>query len=277
MTILFSAIALLIFAAAARRLFRIRRRRSLRLRPFPENWRRLLEENFPLYHLLGQDLKNQLHGLVNIFLDEKTFIGCRGQQITDQVKVTIASQACMLLLNRKTNLYPRLKTIYVYPHTYVVDTKYHDSGLVIEGKDVRLGESWHNGPVVIAWDSVARAARSVHHRKNVVIHEFAHQLDQEDGVINGTPLLDSPSSYETWANVLGAEYQKLCDTLYAHHHSVIDPYGASSPAEFFAVATEAFFEKPCQLLKHNPRLYDEFKNYYKLDPAQWSANELAVD
>lgn len=273
MQILLTVFVLLIFAVAAKRILRMKRRRALRLQPFPENWRRLLEDNIPLYRLLPLDLQNQLHGLVSIFLAEKQFIGCRGQQINDRVKITIAGHACLLLLNRQTKLYPRLNSIYVYPQSYVVDTKHHDNGFVFEGKDIRLGESWHNGPVVIAWDSVARTASSVRHRQNVVIHEFAHQLDQEDGVVNGTPLLDSSSSYETWAKVLGAEYKKLCNTLYDHHHSVLDSYGATSPAEFFAVATEAFFEKPCQLLKHSPQLYEEFKNYYKLDPAQWTYNQ----
>jgi Mlc titration factor MtfA (ptsG expression regulator) len=273
MGIIFSVVVLLILTIAAQRILRVKRRQCLRSRPFPENWRQLLEDNIPLYRMLPQDLKNQLHGLINLFIDEKTFIGCRDQQITDQVKITIAAQACMLLLNRPTKLYPRLSTIYVYPQTYVVDVKHHDDGLIVEDKDVRLGESWHNGPVVLAWDSVTHAARSVQHGQNVVLHEFAHQLDQEDGVINGTPLLDSPSTYQIWAAVLGAEYEKLCDTIHAHHQSILDPYGATDPAEFFAVATEAFFEKPHQLLKHSPRLYEEFKNYFKLDPAQWSVNK----
>ena len=273
MNIIFSVIVLLICAIVAQRILRVRRRRALRLQPFPEKWKQLLEENCPLYPLLPEEFKKQLQGLVNVFLVEKTFIGCRGQIITDQVKITIASQACMLLLNRQTKLYPRLNTIYVYPQTYVVDSTHHEDGLVVEDKDIRLGESWRNGPIIIAWDNVAHAARSVNRGHNVVMHEFAHQLDQEDGVIDGAPLLDSASSYKTWANVLGAEYKKLCDSLYAHHRSVLDPYGATNPAEFFAVATEAFFEKPCQLLKHHPRLYEEFKNYYKLDPAQWRVTE----
>lgn len=272
MNIFFLVAVLLILVVAAHRALRIRRRRDLKLRPFPENWRRLLEENLPLYRAIPQDLKSQLHGLVNLFLDEKTFLGCRGQQITDQVKITIAVQACMLLLNRPTKLYPRLSTIYVYPQTYVVDIKHHDNELVVEGEDVRLGESWHNGPVVLAWDSIAHAARGIQHGQNVVLHEFAHQLDQEDGVIDGTPLLDSPSAYQTWAEVLGAEYEKLCDAVDSNQQSILDPYGATEPAEFFAVATEAFFENPHQLLKHHRRLYEEFKNYYKLDPAQWGGN-----
>jgi Mlc titration factor MtfA (ptsG expression regulator) len=210
---------------------------------------------------------------IHLFLDEKTFIGCRGQQITDPVKITIAAQACMLLLNRPTKLYPRLSTIYVYPQTYVVDSIHHHDGLIVEGKDVRLGESWRNGPVVLAWDSIARAARNVQYEHNVVLHEFAHQLDQEDGAVNGAPLLDSPSSYKTWAAVLGAEYEKLRNTIHACRHSILDPYGATDPAEFFAVATEAFFERPHQMQKHSPRLYEEFKNYYKLDPAKWKADE----
>jgi Mlc titration factor MtfA (ptsG expression regulator) len=243
------------------------------LQPFPEKWGQWLKDNLSLYRAIPQELKNQLHSLISVFLDEKTFLGCRGQQITDQVKITIAAQACMLLLNRPTKLYPRLSTIYVYPQTYVVDTKHRDDDLIVEDTDIRLGESWHNGPVVLAWDSIAHAARGIEHGQNVVLHEFAHQLDQEDGVINGTPLLDSPSAYQTWADVLGAEYEKLCDAADSHQQSVLDSYGATDPAEFFAVATEAFFERPSPLLKHHPRLYEELKKYYKLDPAQWNAHE----
>jgi Mlc titration factor MtfA (ptsG expression regulator) len=270
--ILFSVVVLLIFAVAARKILRARRRRALLARHFPDTWRQMLEESVPLYRCLPQNLKPQLHGLIHLFLDDKTFIGCLGQQITEQIKVTIAAQACILLLNRQTKVYPRLNTIYVYPSSYIVDSKHHEDGLVIEGKDVRLGESWHNGPVVLAWDSIAHAAAGVHQGHNVVIHEFAHQLDQEDGEMNGTPLLDSPSAYKTWAEIFEDEYEKLCDAVEYHQYTILDDYGTTDPAEFFAVATEAFFEKPSLLHQYNPRLYEELEKYYKLDPAAWKSD-----
>lgn len=272
MNIIFSVIVLLIFAVATRKIFRIKRRRTLLARPFPDNWQQMLEEYTPLYRRLPENLKPQLHGLIHLFLDEKTFIGCRGQQINDFVKVTIAAQACILLLNRPTKCYPRLSTVYVYPQSYVVDIKRHDDGLIVEGKDIRLGESWHNGPVVLAWDGVANAACGVQPGQNVVLHEFAHQLDQEDGDLNGTPLLDSTAAYRTWTDVLGDEYENLCETIDIGGDSILDDYGATNPAEFFAVATEAFFESPDPLLWHHPRLYEELKNFYKLDPASWKSD-----
>jgi Mlc titration factor MtfA (ptsG expression regulator) len=271
--IILFGIVLLILAVAARKIFRVKRRRALLARPFPNVWQKVLEESTPLYRSLPQDLKTQLHGLIYLFLDEKTFLGCRGQEITDQVKITVAAGACMLLLNRPTKLYPRLSTIYVYPQSYIVDIKHHEGdGLVVEGKDVRLGESWHNGPVVLAWDSVANAACGVQHGQNVVLHEFAHQLDQEDGDINGTPLLDSPAAYQNWTDILGDEYENLCEKIDIGGDSILDDYGATNPAEFFAVATEVFFENPNPLLWHHPRLYEALKGFYKLDPASWKSD-----
>ena len=222
-----------------------------------------------MYQRLPEALKQQLHGLVNVFVDEKRFVGCGGLAMTDEIKVTIAAQACMLLLNRKTNFYRKLKTIYVYPHTYVAKGIEHDGGLVIEGESVRLGESWRNGPIVLAWDSIVGGARNVQDGRNVVLHEFAHQLDQEDGDADGAPILDSRSCYRSWAAVLGDEYDRLCRKERGRRRSVINSYGATNPAEFFAVATEAFFEKPKQMHKRSPELYEELKGYYKLDPLAW--------
>lgn len=248
---------------------RIKRRGALMGQPIAEQFLAFIEKNTPLYHRLPNDLKQQLHGLINVFLDEKKFIGCDGQEITDEVKVTIAAQACMLLLNRTPRFFPKLKTIYVYPHTYVAKRLMNDGGIIVEGKSVRLGESWQNGPVVLAWDSITGGARNIEDGQNVVLHEFAHQLDQEDGSADGAPILENHSSYQTWATVLGEEYENLRDKTDHRRRSVIRKYGATNPAEFFAVATEAFFEKPKQMNKKAPDLYEELKSYYKLDPLQW--------
>ena len=254
------------FIAVSRR---NKRRAQLMGESFPNNWQAMIENNVPLYKHLPEELKPQLHGLVNVFLAEKNFVGCGGQEISNEVKVTIAAQACMLLLNRKPRFFPKLKTIYVYPHTYVAKGVTNDGGIMIEGKSVRLGESWQNGPVVLAWDSITGGARNVQDGQNVVLHEFAHQLDQEDGSADGAPILENHSSYRTWAAVLGEEYENLRDKTDHRRRSVIRKYGATNPAEFFAVATEAFFEKPKQMHKRCPDLYEELKNYYKLDPLQW--------
>ena len=181
--------------------------------------------------------------------------------MTDEIKVTIAAQASMLLLNRRPTYFPKLRTILVYPHTYVAKQNGRDS--------VRLGESWQNGPVVLTWDSVKGGARNVRDGKNVVLHEFSHQLDQEDGSADGAPILESRSCYATWARVLSAEYDRLRAKKKKFRRSVLNKYGATNPAEFFAVATEAFFEKAKQMKKKNPELYEELKTYYKLDPLEW--------
>lgn len=240
---------------------RIAKRKNLAAKPFPMDWQKIIETNVPLYKHLPDSLREQLHGLINIFLAEKSFEGCGGLKLTDEIKVTIAAQASMLLLNRPTGYFRKLRTILVYPHTYAAKA-------ASNGPSVRLGESWQNGPVVLAWDSVTGGARNIKDGKNVVFHEFSHQLDQEDGTADGAPILENRSSYITWARVLGKEYEAL--RRKRRGKSVMNRYGATNPAEFFAVATESFFEKPKQMNKKHPDLYDELKNYYKLDPLEWS-------
>ena len=228
---------------------------------FPDEWIRIVQEKVPFYNRLPVDLQKQLQGLINVFLAEKRFEGCGEIEITDEIRITVAAQACMLLLNRKTRYYPKLKTIYIYPHTYVAKDG--------DVKSARLGESWQNGPVVLSWNSVEGGARNIHDGQNVVFHEFSHRLDQEDGDADGAPILANRSCYKSWAKVLGKEYEALQNKTRNRRRSVINKYGATNPAEFFAVATEAFFEKPRQMHKKQPELYDELKSYYNLDPMGW--------
>ncbi len=245
------------------------RRKKLLAKSFPPEWEEIVRRNVPLYNRLPDLLKKQLHGLVNIFLAGKEFEGCGGLEITDEIKVTIASQACMLLLNRKTSIFKKLHTILVYPNTYIARTVSSNGIITIEGRSIRLGESWQYGPVVLAWDSVRGGTSNIHDTRNVVLHEFAHQLDQEDGAADGAPILKNRSSYITWARILSREYENLQNIEKTGAWSVIDTYGATNPAEFFAVVTEAFFEKPKQLKKKHPELYRELSSYYNLDPAEW--------
>jgi Mlc titration factor MtfA (ptsG expression regulator) len=252
-----------------KRVSRCAKRKSLSAAPFPEEYKQIVRSNVPLYNRLPDSLKEQLHGLVNIFLAEKNFEGCGGLELTNEIKVTIAAQACILLLNRKTKYFHKLGTILVYPHTYVAKTVSSDGTITIDGQSVRLGESWQNGPVVLAWDSVKGGTLNITDARNVVLHEFAHQLDQEDGTADGAPILERRSRYATWARVLSREYEGLQKKKRKHRRSVLNKYGATNPAEFFAVATETFFEKPKQMEKKHSELYDELRNYYKLDPAEW--------
>ncbi|MHC4636188.1 MAG: M90 family metallopeptidase [Planctomycetota bacterium] len=254
---------LVILYAIFRSISKRNARKKLLAVPISEDWKLIIEKNVPLYRRLPQQLKEQLHGLVNVFIAEKRFEGCGGLELSDQIKVTIAAQACILLLNRpSTRMFRKLKTILVYPHTYVA----RQNGV----ESIRLGESWQNGPVILAWDSVTGGAMNITDGRNVVLHEFSHQLDQEDGSADGAPVLKNRSSYKTWARVLSTEYEVLMNKTKKHRRSVINKYGAVNPAEFFAVITETFFEKSKQLKRKHPELYDELKGYYKMDPAEWA-------
>jgi Mlc titration factor MtfA (ptsG expression regulator) len=267
--LIIAAVALLAIFLIAKRLRRNARRKRLLAAPFPEQYKQIVEKNVPLYTRLPDSLMQQLHSLVHVFLAEKTFEGCGGLEITDEIRVTIAAQASMLLLNRKATHFPKLHTIYVYPHTYVAKQVSSGGTVEVVGRSARLGESWQNGPVVLSWDSVIGGTMNVTDGRNVVLHEFSHRLDQEDGVADGAPILERRSSYVTWARVLSREYLNLQKKKKRHRRSVMRKYGATNPAEFFAVTTEAFFEKPKQMKKKHPDLYDELKDYYKVDPVQW--------
>ena len=161
-------------------------------------------KNVPIYDRLPQADQRELQGHIQVFLAEKYFEGCGGLELTDEIKVTIAAQACLLLLHRETDYYPRLITILVYPHAYVAKSvEPIGGGVVQEGETARLGEAWKDGVVVLSWDDVRRGASGLHDGHNVVLHEFAHQLDQQDGSADGTPTLEHRSQYTTWARVLG--------------------------------------------------------------------------
>ena len=240
--------------------FRRQRRARLRQTAFPRGWEACLEANLPPYRHLPSDLRRQLRENINVFLNEKRFEGCGGLELTDEMRVTIAGEACLLLLNRETQMYSRLKSILVYPDAYVAQE---------DENPVRLGESWTSGAVVLSWDDTKKGGLNFDDGQNVAIHEFAHQLDQEDGAADGAPLLGKRSAYRTWARVLSREYDELQRKTRKGRRTVMDDYGATTPAEFFAVATETFFEKPEQLQKKHPELYDELKSYYRVDPATW--------
>lgn len=264
-----AAIAVVLVFLWGRRMFQSRRRSMLTAVPFPDTWKAILEKNVSLYRHIPHPLRAQLHDDIQIFLGEKRFEGCGGLEITEEIVVTIAGQACMLLLNRENRDYPGLSTILVYPGAYVARQFVSLGDASIEDESVRAGESWTRGVVVLAWDHVRQGAMDFHSGHNVVLHEFAHQLDQEDGRADGAPILEKRSDYVAWARILGREYENLRDNVQHHGKSIIDEYGALNPAEFFAVATETFFEKPKVLKKRKPELYDELKEYYRVDPAQW--------
>jgi Mlc titration factor MtfA (ptsG expression regulator) len=238
---------------------------------FPKEWLAILQRNMPLYNKLPDADQAELRRHILVFLAEKRFEGCGGLEITDEMRVTIAAQACVLLLRRKTDYYPGLRTILVYPRAYVArHSERLPSGIMVDGRDVRLGESWRRGSVVLSWDDVRRSAADIHDGHNVVFHEFAHQIDMSGGRGDSSEVLKRRSSYIAWARVLKKDYEKLRRAASSGHRSLLDKYGASNPAEFFAVATEVFFERPKELQNLHPELYAELQRFYQQDPGHFA-------
>lgn len=246
-----------------------RRRMKLRERPPPEGLEEVLSRNIGLYSRLPDDLRDELHGHVNVFLNEKRFRGVAGQEITPEVQFTIAGVACMLLLKKEPSYFPGFSSILVYPDTYEAPQIEHDGVVETHRRSRRAGESWHRGPVVLSWTNVVHGAANAGDGYNVVLHEFAHKLDEENNGTNGQPILHEVGHYREWANVLGREYEQFADRVSRRKNKVIDEYGLTSPPEFFAVATESFFEKASSMKRKLPDLYEQLKRYYRVDPASW--------
>ena len=247
-----------------------RRRNRLRARPFPAAWREILARRVPYARLLPPDLRVQLEKHIQVFLAEKPFIGCAGQEITDEVRVTIAAQACLLILNRGTDCYPSLRQVLVYPGAFIVERlRPEPSGVLQEQRQVLSGESWTQGQVVISWQDALEGAAVVDDGRNVVIHEFAHQLDQQKGYANGAPWLGQRDRYARWSRVLGEEFGRLQAQAITGQPSLFSTYGATDPAEFFAVVSEVFFEQPREMAALHPSLYDELRILYRVDPLAW--------
>ena len=245
------------------------RERQVLKKPFPENWLLIVKHRLPFFDKFEETKKEQLLNSIKLFLVRKNFYGCAGLEINDEMRVTIAAEACLLLLNRKTDIYPGLKHILVYPHAFKAQhQQLNPDGTISEMEHGLLGESWGNGKVILSWDDVEFGVENFKDGHNVVLHEFSHQLDNESGVTNGAPVLRK-NSYQTWATVLSGEFQNLIEASDNHHKAVMDYYGATNPAEFFAVATETFFEKPKQMSKRHPELFEELRTYYCVDPRKW--------
>jgi Mlc titration factor MtfA (ptsG expression regulator) len=238
--------------------------------PFKKEWRKIIQQRMPYFRQMPADLQLQLKQLVQVFLAEKNFIGCNGVKITDEIRVTVAAQACLLLLNRKTNFYPKLQTILVYPRAFVKEQQTKEaSGVLFTQKAVLAGESWDYGKVVLSWQDALDGAQIPDDGRNVVIHEFAHQLDQENGTANGAPILEKGQNYKCWSEVFSRHFEQLKMQVRAGSPSLFDYYGATNPAEFFAVASEVFFEQAHQFNDEYPKLYQQLKQYYQVDPVHW--------
>jgi MtfA peptidase len=247
-----------------------RRRAKLAGQPFPKHWEDAIRLNVPLCNRLPDADWDELQRHILIFLAEKRFEGCQGMEITDEVRLTIASQACILLLHRETDYYPGLTSILVHPTAYVADevVRMHE-GMVLEGEEIREGESWHRGAIVLSWDDVREDSADPDDGYNVVLHEFAHQIDTMHGKGDSSPVLQDRASYAAWSEALAKNFRKFQRDIERDRDTILDDYGATDPAEFFAVATESFFEMPGELREDYPGLYEELKRFYQQDPASW--------
>lgn len=246
------------------------RRKTLRETPLStEQWKIVLDR-VPLARKLDEAGRARLGGLMQIFLDEKNFEGGAGFVVTDEMKLVIAAEACLLLVHRDAEVpYPDLASIVVYATAWKTKRREHAGGrAVIEKEGINLGESWSKDLVVLAWDRVRADAQNAKDGHNVVLHEFAHQLDSESGGMEGAPALPSAAMYRDWARVLGREYGDLIQQLHQGHHTLLDPYASTNPAEFFAVATEFFFERPVAMRTQHPALYEQLAKFYSQDPAK---------
>jgi MtfA peptidase len=255
------------------------RRQRLRRQPFPAAWRAIVRRRVPQVRRLPADLQLQLKRHMQVFLAEKRFVGCAGLVVTDEMRVTVAAQACLLLLNRPAGYFRGLREILLYPGAFVVDRVRADgSGVLQEQRGALAGESWAQGQVVLSWDDTLAGAAVADDGRNVVIHEFAHQLDQEKGHANGAPLLGARHRYARWSSTLGEAFTQLQRRVAQDSTALADAtapstlisaYGATDPAEFFAVVSEVFFEQPQRLAAEEPALYREFSGFYRIDPLSW--------
>ncbi|HOX44886.1 MAG TPA: zinc-dependent peptidase [Myxococcota bacterium] len=234
------------------------RRRRLRKRPFPEAWRAILASRVPFAAALKPADRARFEELLKLFAWEKHFLGMGGLVVEDDHRVTISAAAVRLALHVGLGPYDRLSEILVYPGAYT-----HPDG------QAALGEAHAWGTVVLSWQAVVQGLQNQADGHETATHEFAHALDRADGGFDGTPELGLFAAYAPWARVMSQHYLRL-RARKAPERKVLRAYGATNEAEFFAVATEAFFEKPRQLERHLPELYDLLRDYYQQDPSQAS-------
>jgi Mlc titration factor MtfA (ptsG expression regulator) len=248
-------------------------RSRVRAVAFPTAWRKILHHRVPLVRSLPVDLQLQLKKHMQVFIAEKSFLGCKGLCVTEEMRVVIAAQACLLILNRATDYFGSVRQILVYPGAFVVNrTTVDDAGVQQVHRQALSGESWSEGQVILSWQDTIEGAAVAGDGRNVVIHEFAHQLDQENGAAHGAPppaLGDARHDVRRWSEVFHAAYVRLQSEARHGVQGLLTHYGAQDPAEFFAVVSEVFFEQGPALALEYPALYQELSGYYKVDPAGW--------
>jgi Mlc titration factor MtfA (ptsG expression regulator) len=248
--------------------WRNRQRKKLLSTPFPPAWESLLSTHCRYFARLTNDERQRLRNDVRLLVVEKRWEGCNGLAITEEIQVTIAAHAALMGLGFPELPFDRLLSILVYPDTFVArrNTQMSGGGW-LESNEPRLGEAWYQGPVILVWREIREQCLDSPTGRNVIIHEFAHLLDMQDREVNGVPTLPDEQSYETWLEVTEKEFDRLQRQIRLGRRTLIDRYGATSRAEFFAVSSETFFEQPVRMQAELPRLYDVMKAYYGQDPA----------
>jgi len=251
---------------------RHRRRRRILAPPFPAAWLDILDRNVRVYRSLASPQRDRLRDDLRIFVAERWWEGCNGLQVDDEVRVTIAAQACLLTLNlpRDRDWYRAVRSVLVYPESFLSAHKRIGPGGVVSEGFANSGEAWHNGPVILSWADALWGGRNDLDGRNLVLHEFAHVLDMADGGEPDGPPLQSREEYRRWHEVMTGEYRRLITDAEFGHATLLDVYGATSVAEFFAVATEAFFERGRAMRSMHPMLYESLRDFYRHDPATWS-------
>lgn len=246
-----------------------RARAALLAAKLTDRQREIVARQVPLLRRLPPDLRQRLEGRMNLFLDQVTFHGIHGLEVTEEMELSIAAQACLLIVN--TDMwYDNLRTILLYPGAFKSRQRRRSGFVVIERESARTGESWNRGPVILSWAHSLRGSLNDHDGHNVVLHEFAHQVDNMSGHLNGVPLLGPDQSFAEWERVFMSAFETHVREVERGHDTVIDPYGAEGYEEFFAVSVEVFFERPRALKEEAPGVYEQLSRLFRLDPVTWS-------
>lgn len=254
--------------------FKNRRRKKITAQSFADDWLEILINGAPIYNRLNIEDRLELQKHIQIFMAEKNFEGCKGFKITDWVRIITAAYACVLLLHRKTDYYPGLYSILIYPDAFIVPNREQlADGIIAEDDEVLSGQYSHTGTVILSWADVEADIADMRDGRNVIFHEFAHQIDASGGKGDNSPVLKNNKSFAVWAEVLHEHYLQLKEAAEFYKPCLLDEYGAESPEEFFAVATEFFFEKPIEMNSVHPELYAELAKFYNQDPCVWASNE----
>ena len=247
-----------------------RRRKTLLAEPFPRPWLAWLHGNVRHYQYLERQKQAMMCQIVQVFVAEKTWFGGNGFSVTDEMKVTVAGQAAVLALGMEEPYYfDRVQSVILYEGPYEHPVQWRGPSGVIAERVPVLGEAWYRGPIVLSWREVLLDGRDASSGRNVVLHEFAHHIDGLDGGVDGSPPLVGREQHQRWYRVTEMEYRHLVRQARRNEVSLLDHYGASNRAEFFAVATECFFEQPHAMQARHAELYGVLRDFYRQDPADW--------